>query len=367
MTVSSEDVHVVGTSETIVRIADIEPGADGRVWVLNSIEPFFVLLAPDGRVEREFGRSGGGPAEFGAPLALVRGPDPGDVWTYDLLRHALIRLSREERRDLQLPRDSLSPPRLVSFAGAGLFPAPPWLEAAAGGFLFGRVRAGSAEPFSGKGLWSADIVLIRPDSPAPALEVHTAVADLLGDAESRYRGATKFLPFPLWTVCADGTVALYDPLENELRRIAPGGRRLTSVALPQERRVGITFDRLFGIAYGQAQEERSGQLPDSTDLRRQFERMYSEWEGRSANVFPEYADLRCTPDGTLWLQPFDVASVRLGRGPEWYRISVDGSRIAVTLPEDFRPLRFEADRIWGTVRDELGVSSVAWIGVSALR
>jgi hypothetical protein len=110
----SEAVHVVGTSELIARITDLQPGADGRVWLLNSIgvEPFFVALGPDGRVEREVGRSGGGPTEFGAPVALVRGAD-GQVWAYDLVRHALIRVSTEERRDLGLPRDSLSPPQLI--------------------------------------------------------------------------------------------------------------------------------------------------------------------------------------------------------------------------------------------------------------
>lgn len=367
VTVSPEAVHVIASREVVGRVADLEAAADGRVWVLNATEPYFVVLGPDGRVEREFGGSGGGPAEFDAPLALVRGPDSGDVWTYDLSRHALIQLSTRERRDLRLPRDSLAPTQLISFAGAGAFPARPWLEAGRGGFLFARVRSGSAPPFSGLGFWNADIVLVRPDSPVPALEVHTPVADLLGEPGSRHPRARKILPYPLWAVCADGTVALYDPLENELRRIAANGRVLTSVGLPQERRVELTFDRMFGIAYRQIQEEASGQLPDSADLRRQFSQMFSEWESQSASVFPEYSDLRCTRDGTLWLQPFDVATGILGRGPDWYRISADGSLTRITLPEEFRLFRFAADRIWGTVQDEFGVASVAWIGMEALR
>lgn len=234
------------------------------------------------------------------------------------------------------------------------------------GFLFARVRPGGAPPYSGLGFWNADIVLVQADSPAPALEVHTPVADLVGDPASRYPRATKLLPYPLWAVCGDSTVALYDPLENDVRRIAANGRVLTSVALPQERRVELTFDRMFGIAYRQVQEEASGQLPDSADLRRQFEEMFSEWENQSANVFPEYADLHCTQDGTLWLQPFDVVTGPLGRGPNWHRISQDGSRALVMFPEEFRPLRFEVDRIWGTVQDSLGITSAAWIGVDAL-
>lgn len=113
--VLSEAVHVVGTSDAIARITDLQSAADGRIWVLNSIgvEPFFVALGPDGRVEREFGLSGGGPAEFGAPVALVRGPT-GEVWTYDLTRHALIRISTQERGVICAFRAIRSPPRSSS-------------------------------------------------------------------------------------------------------------------------------------------------------------------------------------------------------------------------------------------------------------
>lgn len=364
--VSLGAVQVVGTSEVIARITDLQPADDGRVWLLNSIEPFFVVLDSGGHVERAFGRSGGGPAEFGAPLALVYDSESGGVWAYDLLRHALIDLSSEELRILRLPQDSLAPTQLVSFAGAGAFPARPWLGDASGGFLLARVRTGSAPPFTGLGLWNADIVLVRTDSPSPDLEVYTPVADLVGEPASRYPRATKFVPYPLWTVCTDGTIALYDPLTNELRRTAASGRVLTSVALPRERRVDLTFERMFGIAYRQVQEEAAGPLPDSVDLRRQFAAMFSEWETESANVFPEYADLQCARDGVLWLQPFDVAAGVLGRGPDWYRISPAGSRTLITLPETFRPYRFEQDWIWGTIQDSLGVTSVAWIGVDAL-
>jgi hypothetical protein len=77
--IESGAVEVVGSSDVIARVVDLQPAADGRVWLLNSIEPYFVVLGPDGRVEREFGRAGGGPGEFGAPLALVHDPGSGDV------------------------------------------------------------------------------------------------------------------------------------------------------------------------------------------------------------------------------------------------------------------------------------------------
>jgi hypothetical protein len=369
VTISSTAVHVVGTSEVIARVADLQPAADGRVWILNSTTPLFVVFGPDGQVEREFGRSGGGPAEFGFPAALVRGPDPNDVWTYDVTRHALIRLTADDRRDLRLPPDSLPRAQLVSFAGAGIQPARPWLESGSDGFLLARTRPGRAEPFSGLGFWSADIVRVLPDSSAPAIEVQTPVADLLGDPASRYPGATKFLPYPLWTVCADGRVILYDPLENELRRVAGNGAVPAPVMLPPERQLDFTFDRFFGMLYRRIRQDfPAAEVPDSAEVRRRFAAEFGEFESQSASVFPEYADLRCTGNGTLWLQPFDPASGGFGgRGPAWYRISMDGSRTLVNLPDEFTPFRFEADRIWGTVQDSLGVASIAWIGADALR
>ena len=118
---------------------------------------------------------------------------------------------------------------------------------------------------------------------------------------------------------------------------------------------------MLGIAARDYRAKATGQLPDTAAMARQFEQMYRQWEGQSASIFPEYADLRCTPDGTLWLQPFDVTNGPLGRGPGWQRISRDGSRSLVTFPEEFTPMRFEADRIWGAVRDSLGATSAAWI------
>lgn len=84
---------------------------------------------------------------------------------------------------------------------------------------------------------------------------------------------------------------------------------------------------------------------------------------RSADVFPEIADMRCTGRGTLWLQPFDPAGAALGRGTERWRFDTDGSSRTYHLPEVFTPFRFTEDRIWGAMVDSLGVPAVAWIPV----
>jgi len=311
VTVSPNAMHALTAPDVVARVVDLQPMGDGRIWLLNSTAPYFILLGPDGRVERQFGEPGGGPGEFGAPVAFVLGPEPGEVWTYDVPRSALIRVSDEGRRELPLPLDSLPPSSLISFQGAGIRPAPPWLRSNREGFLLARVRPSAARPASALRLWQADILLLRGDAPGVELAVHTPIADFLGDPAPRYRAATAMLPYPLWTVCADGTVGLYDPLANTLRRFTRKGQELAP--------------------------------------------------------FPEYADLRCTSDGMLWLRPFDVTTGRLGQGSDWHRFSADGSRTLVKLPREFRTFRIDADRIWGTVQDPLGFDSIVWIRLDSLR
>lgn len=360
---SAADVRIVATPQELARVLDVQPDGEGRIWVLNSLEPFFLVLAPDGRVDRAFGRAGGGPAEYGAPVALVRGPGEGEVWTYDVPRQSLRRIAPEEGPALRLPTDRLAPPRIVSFQGAGFRPAPPWMASAPEGILMASGRP-STSPWTGSRLWQADIFLVRTDSPSVVVEPGTRVADLLGDPESRYPGATTFLPYPIWAVCPDGGLALYDPLQNSLRRFDKGGREREAVALPPERRIAMTFDRAFGMFYRQMREAGSSQVPDSAQLRATFEaQVFPPLAGSSADVFPEYADLRCDGEGTLWLSPFETASARYGHGSEWWRIDEDGSRTIYRLPEAFTAFRFGEDRVWGAVVDSLGIPSVASIRI----
>lgn len=361
--VGPDEVRVLGTPDGLARVLDVQPAADGRIWVLNSVEPFFVVVAADGNAERAFGSPGGGPREYGAPVGLVRGPGPGEIWTYDVPRHALRRIAPEAGRDLSLPADTLAPARLVSFHGAGFRPARPWMARARDGILVASGRP-STPPWTGIRLWASDIFLVRTGGPGRVLEARHAIADLLGDPASRYPRATRFLPYPIWALCDDGGLRLYDPLGNSIRRFDRHGVEQEALPLPAERRLAITFDRLFGMAYLQYREEAGSlQASDSAQLRGALEAQFPQLAATSADVFPEYADLRCTGEGTMWLQPFDPASVGLGHGREWWRIEEDGSRTIYRLPRAFTAFRFARDRIWGTVVDSLGVPSVGWIDV----
>ncbi|NNF26117.1 MAG: hypothetical protein HKN73_02695, partial [Gemmatimonadetes bacterium] len=41
-------VNVVGTSPSIAVVRDLDVGADGSIWLLNSVDPLFIGFRPDG-------------------------------------------------------------------------------------------------------------------------------------------------------------------------------------------------------------------------------------------------------------------------------------------------------------------------------
>ena len=364
--VAYDAIQVLSTPDVVAHVVDLQPTPDGRVWVLNSLAPYFIVVGPDGQIERQFGEQGGGPEEFGLPFALVRGADTADVWTYDVRRNAVIRISAGERRDIALPPDSMLAPSIVSFKGAGVVPSAPWLERLGDGFLMARSRVMREE--SALHVWNADIVLVRGEERIVSVDLHTPIADYLGDPSSRYPGATFMLPYPMWTFCANGTVALYDPLANTIRRFTEERAELEAIALPDERQQPVTPDLLFEMFYRRFVEDQpSVQIPPQEEMRRLTEESNRQMASNSAPSFPEYADLICTPDGALWLRLFDVNNGRLGQGPNWLRVATDGSHTSVALPTAFRAFRIEQDRIWGTVSDSLGVESIAWLEMDAVR
>lgn len=358
--VARDEVHLHGTSDRILRVIDLALAPDGRIWVLNSTDPFFLVFSPDGEVERAFGTEGGGPEEFGFPSALVL-DSAGAIWAHDVPRHALVRVSGNERRAVPLPQDELPPSAFVTFEDAGLRVGPAWVEEWGGRVVVGRVGP-SASPQGPVRLWDAEIVSFRLEPEGiVALESVLSIPEVVQNSEERFPGATFFAPYPIWTPCGNG-FALYDPIRNQLRRLDPSGADLDAVDLPDEQRVPLSAEGMFRLSFDQLRAEMpSAQRPDSAEFRQMMDAQFPELRARSADVFPEYADLRCSADERVWLQRFDVSAGWFGRGSRWLAIDRDGTTAAWTLPSGFRPLAFTDQRIWGVATDELGVASVAWV------
>lgn len=362
-TVALEDIHTVGGSDVIARVRDLQPLDDGSIWVLNTVEPYFVQFDPAGRPVRAWGRTGDGPLEFRRPTALVRGPAGDDVWAYDRGHNTIIQISgpEEPRVEIRLPPDSLPAGRLVSTANIGVGSEFAWIEPYGNGFVMAR-RSLSAIEHQVPGAYEADLIAIArtPTGNAASLTRLLTLRDIVGDPMDRYGGAAVFLPIPLWSFCPDRTLAVYDPLENVVQRVESNGIERARHALPPERRVALTDDRMFRMIYRlMLQEMPAGGRPDSVEFRRQLEAEMRAFSSEFASVFPEYNALACGSGSTVWLQFYDVDA----EPTLWLRIEPDGTTRRVRFPERFTPYRFTGGRIWGVLRDEFDVATLAWTEV----
>lgn len=362
----ASDVHFVGTSESLADVHDLEVLSDGSIWVLNSLEPFFVGFRPDGTLLEAHGTAGGGPEEFGLPSAFVTGGIDGSAWVLDLRRHALIEVSdsASSRSESLIPRADVPPGSVrggmdmmspsVRTAALGDEVILPRTSATMDGGLYAYRLA----------LLGADLVALHVDSERVREVV--ALGEALGDPAAGFELTEGGFPlwYRLWAVCADA-IRVYDRGRNEIRGFAPTGVELDPIALPP---VAITeasprqFARaIFGLAAAEAAGAVGVRLTaaDSIRLMNELLQEISGTPEQLANYLPRYVDFRCSDDGTIWIQPFDLDLG--GGGAAWLRIGPDGATQQVRLPPRFDAYRFTRERIWGVQRDALDVASVAWI------
>ncbi len=356
--IPSTAISVVGTSDQLALIEDIQLADDDTIWALNSTEPFLVNLSLEGEVLRVIGRAGGGPGEFSWPTTLVAEDGGAPIWVYDVGHNALIRVpdSGEPTETRRLPRDSTSATRLNSHEYLWMNNGGrTWIAGTPDGLTF--AKADPALPWI-YATWSTEVVRLSGDD---ALERVASTSRLVDTPEDVYGDARRFLPYPIWSACPSGSLALYDPSSNAVRRVDSDGRPLASYELGPERLVEITTGRVLRTVYPGVLRNRLMTDPPAEDVL--LEAFRRDYEGRSeefAKVFPEYVNLECGAGDVLWIQRFDSERGQMGRGPDWIRVRNDGSRRLVTFPEHFRPYRFAPDRVWGVHTDELGVEYVAW-------
>lgn len=365
------DVHVLGTSEYLAYVVDLDVLPDGRVWVLNSVEPFFVGFGPTGAPLGEHGVEGGGPEEVRRPVGLVSGGLDGEAWALDAGRHALVRASRPDAPwvELALPRDSLPPESLIG----GRDPSSVRVRTARLGdeVLVPRTSlAGRSGMLSvWRAIWGADLLAVDPSDGSARTVVR--LAEVLGDPTPHVPADAGFPPSPvwfrLWTVCPGPEIRVHDRLRNQIRGFTSEGTEVEPVALPEAVLTSVTreqFARALLDLAAVVAAPALGTAPPPVDTARLLPglRQQIDGDGRElATLLPRYVDLHCTDDGVLWARPFDVETGGLRGGPRWLRIGRDGVAREVRLPERFDPYRFTAGRIFGVQRDSLDVPSVAWI------
>lgn len=363
------DVRVIGTSESLAKVNDLEVLPDGSVWVLNSVAPFFFGFDPDGNPLGEYGTMGGGPEEFGAPSAFVTGGIGGEAWIFDYRRHSLIRIGGQAsaRAEIPLPRDSLPPGSLV--VGMGLMGTTVRTARLGEEILVARTTRPEGSDFYTfiLAILGADIMALHPDTQS--VRKVLSLSEVLGDLSSRFEPTEGGFPLwsRLWAVCGGTQLRVHDRLRNEIRSFSSDGTELEPVSLPPVTLTEVTPRQFARAIFGLRQAEIVGDVRTgltATDSARLLNEIVQGVKGdpeQLANYLPRYVDLRCTDEGTLWVQPFDADAGGLNGGPVWLRIPTGGMSTRFHLPNRFDPLRFTSEGIWGVQRDELDVASVAWI------
>jgi hypothetical protein len=67
VTLTASDVHIVGTSQAIGSVQDLEVLPDASVWVFNSVSPFFIGFDTQGHVIGQYGTRGEARRSSGCP------------------------------------------------------------------------------------------------------------------------------------------------------------------------------------------------------------------------------------------------------------------------------------------------------------
>ncbi len=373
--IGAEALQVLGTSESLTLVRDLEVSAEGTVWVLDDAAPFFVGFGSDGTIVGPLGQSGGGPQEFRNPVTLVRpgGQGADGIWTYDRGRHAMVRVTggglepaaAAGSEAVGVPNETVPPQTLLS-REAGMPGPVAWVDGGAGSVFVTYPVNGAPVGF---GFWRSRVgeLSIADGSLAERWDL----SEMLEDPAAQYPGATEWLPVPLLAVCPDGQGWMYDPSTHTVRAL-PGEEQsdltgLRSFDLPTARRTPFTAGRMIDVLLPRIIEEvPSDQRPPDDELRDFFLAQMGDVFEDFAEVFPEYYTLRCGANTALWLQNFELDEGLGGEGWRWVRIPLDdeaGPPQVVRFPDGFRAMRFTAERAWGIVRDEFDVPSVAWVAL----
>lgn len=368
VTLAATDVHILGTSDALASVRDLEVLPDGSVWLLNSVEPYFVGFRPDGSIAGLHGAAGGGPNEFRMPAGLLGGGLGGEAWTFDYIRHAFIRVSEPDEpwSQIDLPRDQIPPGTVrggmniisetVRTARLGEELVIPWTTA--------TVQDGL--PAYHSSLMLADFAALDPQTGSVRGVI--SLRDVLDDPSVGFVATDGGFPlwYRLWAAC-DEYLRVHDRVRNQIRGFTASGAEIEPIDLPAVALTEVTPQEFARAVFPLRQAEVTGGVgtrltqEDSVQVINQVAQRLTGTPHELAAYLPRYVDFRCSGDGVMWLQPIDLEAGGLQGGRTWLRVATGGVTRSVTFPSRFDPLRFIDDRVWGVQRDEFDVASIAWI------
>ena len=327
--------------------------SDEVIWVLTAAAPFLRAYDRSGRMLADFGKSGDGPGELRNPWVLSATTSGGEVIAWDLgtRRHSRFdvggnfltstptTITRESIR-ADIRSVTFGDPFRVAEDDTGI-----WTASYPGGIT-------RSDDF-----WSGRIVRHAHGDVEPAVAVDFAV-DLPG-AASRVP-AMGLAPVPLWDGCADGVVAVLDPVDSSLHLYGPGGTKVRQIALPWTSRP-LSHEERLGYVRAMMRNETRGTNVNDGEIERAAEDVLEQAGGHLPEVAPIGIDLRCSPE-RIWIQEFDGSSHPLGYGRTWMTAALKDTAPQfqrIVFPDGFTPYRLTGSVAVGVVRDSMELQRVA--------
>lgn len=323
------------------------------IWVLTATPPFLRAYHHSGRLLSDFGTSGDGPGELRNPWILSAATSSGGVVAWDLAtrRRSLFdaagnfvtstatAITRESVR-ADITSVTFGDPFRVVEDNTGV-----WTASYPGGII------------RGDDFWGGKILRYAHGDVEPVVVVDFA-ADLPG-AASRVP-AMGLGPVPLWDGCANGVVAVLDPVDRSLHLYRPGGTKDRQIALSWTGRP-LSHEERLGYVRAMMRNETQGTNVAHDEIDRAAADMLARAGDHLAAEAPLGIDLRCSP-GRIWIQEFDGASHPLGYGRTWMTVGLDDAAPPfqrVVFPDGFTPYRLTDSAATGVVTDSVELQRIA--------
>ena len=352
------DSPITVLDDDLVHVADLRVDGSGHTWVLTRYEPLVRVYDTEGRQVAGFGQPGGGPAEYGVASALVEGElgmgvmDPQRQRVRYYAPDGGFIEERPVEGGPRFPQEI----REVYFGDLG------WTWEVPDGFLQDRYPpppAGAPMQLQqAYDFWAAELILLPHDGSDPRTVV--TFSDFSTFSPDDPPAPRPLSAGPLWDLCPDHEFVFHTGGAGEVVRVGLDGdvRSRHPVELPLEPPDrSLLVDWMVEVLSGV--QGMPGDTPEA--LRERAEAVAEMAEPYLEPTVPP-TRLRCDAAGRAWIQLFGMDHDRRGYARDWVVVDREGTLTArVTFPVGFHPMRFEAERIVGVVRDELDVETVGWV------